>query len=165
VIPSPRPTIVLLLLLALAAGCGDNEPRTTGPTFTGPEKPFHLSAHLSTAQVIHTPKRAKGASGTFFGTIKPFGNSGILEWRLTYRGLTGRATAANLFLGRSGTKGVVAIDLCAPCSPNAHGSIGANADLLQAVLGRPAYVEVDTTRNPRGEIRGSVNVARPSPGN
>jgi len=56
------------------------------------------------------------------------------------------------------------MNLCAPCGPHARGSIGANGALLQALLGRPAYVNVHTKRNPRGEIRGRLQVTRPRGG-
>ncbi len=57
--------------------------------------------------------------------------------------------------------GVVAVNLCAPCARNAHGSLGANAGLLLALVDRPTYVEVQTKRNPKGEIRGRIVVTKP----
>ena len=149
------------MLAVLAAGCGSENSTATGPTFTGAEKPYRLTASLNRAQVVPKPTDAKGAAGSFSGTIEPFSDQGTLNWHLTYTGLSSRATAAHITLGKPGKRGLDAIALCAPCSQSARGSIGANAALLQAVLARPAYVDVYTVRNPRGEIRGRLRVIRP----
>jgi hypothetical protein len=152
----------VLFSAGVAAGCGGGHSKVTAPTtFTGFEKPYRLSARLNRAQEVPMPRGANDASGSFSATIKPFGNSGTFDWRLSYTGLSGRATAARVFLGEPGKTGVVTMNLCAPCNSHARGSVGANSALLQAVLGRPAYVNVNTKRNPRGEIRGRIQVSRP----
>jgi hypothetical protein len=160
----PTSIVTGLALAALTAGCGAKHPKGTAPIFTGSEKPYRLTATLNGAQEVPAPKGAKGASGSFSGTIKPFSDSGTLEWRLGYSGLSSRAIAARIFFGAPGKTGFRAIDLCSPCKPGARGFVGANSAILQPLLGRPAYVSIETKRNPRGEIRGRIHVVKPTGG-
>jgi hypothetical protein len=158
--------LVVLLLAVVPVGCGGNHSTTTTAS-SGPRTSYRFAAKLNSAQEVPKPKGATDCSGALSGTITINGASGTLTWRLSYKGLTGRATAARIYLGRPGTTGVVASTVCAPCRPRSHGSLGANAALLQALLGGPAYVNVHTRRNPKGEIRGRLivmNAAGPSPG-
>jgi hypothetical protein len=79
---------------------------------------------------------------------------------LTFKNLSGSATAAHVHLGPPGTAGPIANPLCAPCKPNSHnsfsGPIGGNVRLLHALLGGAAYANVHTNLNPQGEIRGQI---------
>ena len=150
--------LAALLLAALAAGCGSkSSSSTTGETFTGTENPYTLKAKLSPAQVPGNPKGASGASGAFTGTIKPFSDSGTLEWQLNLKGLSSKATAARIYFGPPGKTGAAVIDLCTPCDAHESGFVGANSAILQPLLGRPAYVNVLTKKNPEGEIRGRTH--------
>ncbi len=81
-----------------------------------------------------------------------------MTWSLTLKGLTGLATAANVHLGRRGRNGAVAIALCAPCGPAAHGAIVVSRSIFLAIGDRAAYVEVHTARNPEGEVRGQLRM-------
>jgi hypothetical protein len=98
------------------------------------------------------PKGAAGATGLFTGTL----NGSSLSWRLTFRGLTGKATAAHIHLGRAGVAGPVAVPLCGPCVSGAHGTAKLSSKTKAAVLSGAAYVNVHTVKNAAGEIRGQV---------
>jgi CHRD domain len=116
-------------------------------------KPINLRANLNAAQEV--PKqvvKAPGATGTFTGTLA----GAKLSWRLTYRKLSGRATAAHIHLGKPGKAGPVAVPLCGPCTSGMKGSATLTAKQVAAVLGGGTYVNVHTAKNPAGEIRGGL---------
>ena len=116
-----------------------------------------LTAKLDARQEVPRP-RAVGADarGSFAATFVRKGVGGTLSWRLTFRGLSGKATGAHVHLGTCGRSGPVAIALCGRCRSGAHGSTKASARAVQALLAGGAYVNVHTARNPAGEIRGQI---------
>jgi hypothetical protein len=148
--------VVGALLVLLAAGCGGHS--NSGSNSSGQQSSFKLSSRLNNAQTVPKPKTAKHGSGSFSGSISISGGSGTINWKLKSTGLNGKATAAQIFLGVPQKNGIVAVDLCAPCAANAHGTLGANAALLDAIVSRPTYVSVRTKKNPHGEITGRVIV-------
>jgi hypothetical protein len=75
---------------------------------------------------------------------------------LTFRGLTGPASAAHVHLGRPGKAGPVAVPLCGPCRSGARGTTRIAGGAITALLRGGAYVNVHTARNPAGEIRGQL---------
>ncbi len=155
--------LAALTIGAAVAGCGGKSASSSSTTeSTVPSNTYPLAAKLDSLQEAPKPKGAENASGTFSGTITLTDAGGTIDWRLSYKGLTGGATTAQIHLGLPGKTGVAALNLCGPCPPDAHGSIGANAELLQALIGRPTYVDVQTKRNPRGEIRGQIKVTKPA---
>jgi hypothetical protein len=84
------------------------------------------------------------------------GAGGSLSWRLTFQGLSGKATAAHVHLAKRGKAGAVAVSLCGPCRSGARGTAKLNAKTVTALLAGAAYVNVHTAKNPAGEIRGQV---------
>jgi hypothetical protein len=106
------------------------------------------------------------ATGTFTGGLTRKGAGGTLAWRVTFKGLTGAASAAHIHLAKPGVAGPVAVPLCGPCRSGAKGNAKLNARTVRALLGGGAYVNVHTAKNPAGEIRGQVRkggTALPSP--
>jgi CHRD domain len=96
------------------------------------------------------------ATGSFNATITKLGTTGTIAWRLTFSGLTGRATAAHIHIAQRGRPGPVAVSLCGPCRNGARGTANLTAAVLRALeIGR-AYVNVHTARNAAGEIRGQI---------
>jgi len=127
---------------------------TVAPTApAAPSATIHLRAALNARQEV--PKQVvknPAATGTFTGTL-----SGTkLTWSLSFRKLTGPATAAHIHLGRPGKAGPVAVPLCGPCTSVARGSATLTAAQVKAVLGGGTYVNVHTAKNPAGEIRGPL---------
>jgi hypothetical protein len=100
------------------------------------------------AQVVKN-KRAKGLF-----TGKLVGKK--LTWKLTFSGLTGRATQAHIHMGAMGKAGNVVIALCAPCRSGVHGKATLTAALKKALAHHKLYVNVHTSKNPNGEIRGQL---------
>jgi hypothetical protein len=119
--------------------------------------PVNLKATLGAGQEVPKPTGVgRNASGSFAASLTRNGSRGTVAWRLTFRGLTGRATAAHVHLGRPGVAGNVAVPLCAPCRSGAKGTARVNARTMNALLGAGAYVNVHTARNAAGEIRGQI---------
>jgi hypothetical protein len=136
-------TIALSALVALAvAGLAQSATRKGG---------YKLSAHLTAKQEVPKPKGASG-SGTFTGTL----NGNKLTWRLTFTGLTGRAGAAHIHLGRAGVAGGVIVALCGPCRSGQHGTLTVSKAAHDAIERNRTYVNVHTAKNAAGEIRGQV---------
>ncbi len=100
--------------------------------------------------------RDRQAGGSFVATLERKGTAGTLAWRLTFRDLSGKATAAHVHLGKRGRPGPVALALCRSCRSGARSSTKAGPGAVQALLTGGAYVNVHTARNPAGEIRGQV---------
>ncbi len=128
-----------------------------------------LQASLGAGAEVPKPSGVRaGAGGSFTAGLTRKAARGTLAWRLTFHGLTGKAIAAHVHTGRTGKAGPVAVALCGPCRSGQRGSAKLNARTVSALLGGRAYVNVHTTKNPAGEIRGQVRkggqaVAPPPP--
>lgn len=115
--------------------------------------PVKLSATLNAAQEVPKPGgKLTGATGRFTATL----DGKKLTWLLTFKGLTGKATAAHIHLGKRGVAGGVAVPLCGPCASGAKGTATLTAAVKKTVLSNGAYVNLHTAKNPGGEIRGQI---------
>ena len=118
-----------------------------------------VSTTMTAAQEVPTPKGdVSNARGTFSATITKSGSGAVLEWRLTFSGLTGRAIAAHIHIAPRGQAGNVAVPLCTSCDSGMTGRANINATVLNAILSGNAYANVHTPTNGAGEIRGQVAV-------
>ena len=121
---------------------------------------YKVSAKLNAGQEI--PKqvvKAPNATGTFSGSYVEHGKTAKLTWKLTYSGLSGKATAAHIHLGKAGVAGNVLVPLCAAnCRSGMTGSATIKASVVKALEAGKTYVNVHTAKNPAGEIRGQVKV-------
>ena len=116
-----------------------------------------LTAALSAAKEVPRPRGVgSNARGTFSAGLTRTGARGRLSWRLTFRGLTGAAAAAHIHIAKPGVAGPVAVTLCGPCRSGVRGTAKLKASTVTALLAGRTYVNVHTTRNPAGEIRGQV---------
>jgi hypothetical protein len=100
------------------------------------------------AQTVKTP----AANGSFTATL----SGRQLNWKLTFSKLSGPATAAHIHLGAKGKAGNVLIPLCGPCKSGAHGSSALTVAVTKDFKKHLLYVNVHTTKNPGGEIRGQL---------
>lgn len=116
-----------------------------------------FAAQLSAAQEVPKPTGVRAAAqGGFTAGLARSGTGGTLNWKLTFRGLTGKATASHIHVGARGHAGGVLLALCGPCRSGASGSARVNAKTVAALLGGTAYVNVHTARNAAGELRGQL---------
>lgn len=116
-----------------------------------------VTTALTARQEVPKPKgNVRRARATFTASITTSGATGKMGWRLTFSGLTGRAVAAHVHIGRRGTPGPVAVSLCGPCRSGMRRSVGLGAAVLTALEQGRAYVNVHTARNQAGEVRGQI---------
>jgi CHRD domain len=111
------------------------------------------SASLSPSQVA--PKQASknnNASGSFTATAQGY----TLKFKLTFDKLSGPATGAHIGYGKKGKPGNVTLALCSPCPNPTVNSAGINPSLISAFKSGLLYVEIDTKKNPNGEVRGQL---------
>ncbi len=93
------------------------------------------------------------ASGTFTATL----SGSKLSWKLTFKRLTGSATAAHIHLGKKGKAGPVIVPLCGPCKSGVTGTAVVSKSIVNELKAGDTYVNVHTVKNAPGEIRGQVH--------
>jgi hypothetical protein len=117
---------------------------------------YKLSSSLNRGQEVPKPNAPKGAHGKFTGTLVEKGKGAKLTWKLTFSGLSGKAAAAHIHLGKRGKAGPVAVPLCGPCRSGVHGKTTVTSKIEAAIESGKAYVNVHTAKNAAGEIRGQI---------
>jgi CHRD domain len=114
------------------------------------------TAALSSGQEV--PKQVvkdTAAHGLFKATL----SGSTLKWKLTYAKLTGPAMAAHIHMGAKGKPGNVVVPLCGPtpaCKSGLTGTATVTAQMKSWFKKHLLYVNVHTTKNPQGEIRGQL---------
>jgi hypothetical protein len=113
-----------------------------------------FSASLNRRAEVPKPKGVSIlASGRFTATL----SGSKLTWKLTFKHLTGQATAAHIHLGARGKAGPVAVPLCGPCKSPVNGATVLKQSVINAMKKGTAYVNVHTLKNAAGEIRGQIH--------
>jgi hypothetical protein len=138
-----------------------------GMAAAAPQKDtYGLSARLTARSEVPRPKGVPvGASGVFTGKVVELENDkASLTWRLTFSKLSGRAIAAHIHAGRTGKAGAVLVALCGPCRNGQRGSATLTHAQLNRIEAGATYVNVHTTKNAAGEIRGQVKAVETSGG-
>ena len=121
-------------------------------------KTTKVKAALNIGQETPKPRGTKvGASGLFTGTL----NGTTLTWRLTWRRLSGPATAAHIHMAPRGKPGPVIVPLCGPCTSPATGTATLTTAQVTSLRRAGLYVNVHTARNQGGEIRGQLTTTIP----
>jgi hypothetical protein len=120
-------------------------------------RPIKFKAALNVGQEKPHPKGTKvGASGLFKATL----TGTTLTWKLTWKSLSGPATASHIHLGRKGVAGGILVTLCPPsCTSPLTGTSVLTPTIIADMKAKKTYVNVHTARNPAGEIRGQVTRA------
>lgn len=137
-----------------------------GVAGAAPSATYKLEATLTARAEVPRPTRVPaGAAGAFTGqAVEVPGAKARLTWRLTFRKLSGRATAAHIHTGKAGKAGRVMVALCGPCRSGQRGRARVTPTQLRTIRRGNAYVNVHTARNPGGEIRGQLDATRTSSG-
>jgi hypothetical protein len=164
-----RATLALALALGLiAAGAAAaqydyGDPAPPSPPAPAPSAATKAAtstyrAPMNVGQEVPRPKGARG-SGLFTATVTESGSSITLAWKLTFKGLTGKAVAAHVHRGARGKAGPVLVPLCGPCRSGQSGRVKLSASANGAIQKGGTYVNVHTARNAAGEIRGQVKLS------
>jgi len=120
---------------------------------------YSVSATLKNNTEVPRPKSAALAKGSFSGQYVENKSGGTLTWTLTFKHLTGTATAAHIHMGKAGVAGPVIVPLCGPCKSGMKGTAKLSKAVIAALEGGKTYVNVHTAKNAGGEIRGQVKVS------
>ena len=112
------------------------------------------------------PPVATGATGK--GTVVISADGSTITYLVTYSGLSGTDNAAHIHTGAVGANGGVILPLAAGPSPlsgtltsadfTASGSVTTFAQAVAAIQAGTTYINIHTTANPGGEIRGQIGV-------
>ena len=117
----------------------------------------NIRTALTARQEVPKPKgRVNRARGTFTATITRSGTTTRIAYRLAFSGLTGGAGAAHIHIGARGKAGPVAVPLCGPCRNGVQRNAALAPAVVRALEAGRAYVNIHTTRNPGGEVRGQI---------
>ena len=120
-------------------------------------KSVKFTAALNVGQEVPHPKGTKvGAAGRFTATV----TGTTLTWKLTYKNLSGATVGAHVHVGAKGKAGNVAVVLCpAACASGITGTATVTAEQVALMKKKGTYVNVHTSKNANGEIRGQIHVA------
>lgn len=135
-------------------------PALTAGVAAGARRAETHKLHATLTAGKEVPKQAfknMRADGRFEATLTKRGQGGELAWRLTFRRLSGPATAAHIHVGKPRRSGPIALALCGPCETGAHGRMNVSSSLVKKILDHDTYVNVHTAKNPNGEIRGQIS--------
>jgi hypothetical protein len=162
-----------LTAIVAAAACSDN---------LSAAKLSSFYSNLSWDQEVPLPTFAAGfdttkvkgtATLTLIGPATTNAPGDSINYSVTYGGLTGNPTVSHIHVGAGTAAGLVRVNLCgtgvpAPACPAAtSGTISGHAtvivggisfdSLYSAMKTGGAYVNIHTTANPGGEMRGVIN--------
>ena len=149
------PAAVLTLAAALAVGGIAFASDAAKPA---PNMVKKYSAALNVGQETGTVKSAqRGASGRFTATL----NGTTLTYTLTFTHLSGPATAAHIHgPAARGVAAAVLAGLCGPCTSPTSGTVTLTQAQIDQLNAGKTYVNVHTSKNQNGEIRGQINAVR-----
>ncbi|MCB9240951.1 MAG: CHRD domain-containing protein [Flavobacteriales bacterium] len=122
----------------------------------GFETSWTLMADLSGDQEV--PSVSTTAKG--FGTMNLSARGDALEIRVVTTGLSGSITGAHLHMGSKGMNGSVVEDLSTYIQGNSLVAVVNPTTYLNALLEGNIYLNVHTSANAGGEIRGQLNLAK-----
>jgi hypothetical protein len=127
---------------------------------------YRLRATLRPQEVVGPrPRVSRSARGIFTAELRPqWGHGGKINPKLTLVGTTARVTSVHIHLGRRGTNGFIVFPAPGSFLPSrvllTASFIWPAGSLLPDILAGPAYIDVHTKANPRGELRGQITVER-----
>lgn len=125
------------------------------------EKDMQFEAEADTMQQSHVVSATSNPWG--LGTFTLGQNKEMVDYMFVGTDLTGMITAAHLHYGAMGSDGGVAVDLTADIMsgmPVIKGSFDASmvGDFVDSLMMGKVYLNVHTTMNPAGEVRGQLKM-------
>ena len=143
-----RCALAVAAVAAVGLGGGGALLAASGTTTTA-----HATLKASTE--VPAPKGAAKATGSFTGTLK----GKRLKWTLRFSKLTSKPAGAHIHTGARGKTGPVVVVLCGTtCRSGMSGTATLTPKFITAMKAGRTYVNVHTTKNPSGEIRGQVKL-------
>ncbi len=139
-------------------GNGATSQSTARTQSTASKETYSFKATLNSGQEVPHPKAPAGAAGTFVAKSTESGSTVSFHWVLKFHGLSGKAMAAHVHLGKKGKSGAVLVPLCGPCRNGQSGTVKIKSSVEDSLEKGLTYVNVHTAKNPAGEIRGQVKL-------
>ena len=143
-------------------GYGDSTTATAQSTSstgtTAANSTYTFKATLNSGQEVPHPKAPAGAAGSFAAKSTESGSTTTFRWTLKFHGLSGKAMAAHVHLGKKGKAGAVIVPLCGPCKNGQTGTVTITSSIEDSLEKGATYVNVHTAKNAAGEIRGQVKL-------
>jgi hypothetical protein len=124
---------------------------------------YTYKSAMTAGTEVPKPKAPATAKGLFTATVTENGSTRTIQWKLTFSGLSGKAVAAHIHRGKAGVSGGVLLALCGPCKTGQTGQAKISKDAADALERGLAYVNVHTTKNAAGEVRGQVKLVDQAP--
>lgn len=148
----------VVVVVAFAGSAGAASPKQATAKTEAAASALSIRAALDVAQVTPHPGSARpGASGTFTARLE----GSILRYTLTFKGLNGVASSAELRIGARKVAGPIAQPLCVPCFfPPKTGVVPLTGAQIAALRAGRLYVSVETAADPDGEIRGQLAITK-----
>jgi hypothetical protein len=127
---------------------------TSGATAKSKPPVKKFTAALNVGQEIGVVKATqRGASGRFTATL----SGTTLTYTLTFAHLSGPASAAHIHGPATRHQNAnVLVPLCGPCTSPVHNTATLTQDQMNMIESGKTYVNVHTSKNPGGEIRGQI---------
>lgn len=119
---------------------------------------YKLNAVMKAGSEVPKPLGVPAtATGRFTGKTVELANDKVrLTWKLTFTHLSGKALSAHIHLGRPGKAGGVLVPLCGPCKSGQSGKALITHAQEKKFEAGATYVNVHTSKNTAGEIRGQI---------
>jgi hypothetical protein len=140
-----------LLISFVAIGCDDDDDDTVK------EVVYDLSGPASAANERQANPVVSSATGTISGTYNE--NTNVLQYTITWSGLTGNATAMH-FHGPATPQESAGVLIAIPGSNTPSGTVSKSETLTDEVeahlLGGKVYYNIHTAAYGAGEIRGNI---------
>jgi len=120
---------------------------------------YSFKAAMTAGVEVPKPKGVpSGAGGSFVAKSTETSSKVTFHWTISYHGLSGKAMAAHVHMGKPGKAGAVVVALCGPCRNGQSGTAVIASSVEDALEKGGAYVNVHTQKNAAGEIRGQVKL-------
>lgn len=117
----------------------------------------NVKAELTSA--AETPPNSSKGTGTLTGTFDP--ETRKLTYDVTYANLTGPATMAHFHApAPMGKAAGVEVPIKGSVASPIKGEVTLNPDQVKNLTDGETYFNIHTEKNPKGEIRGQVMVAK-----
>jgi hypothetical protein len=171
-------TVSVALSLAVVSCAGtskETSKETSGMGAAAASGGMQMQAKLDSTGEVPSPN-VGSSSPTGMATFAMQGDK--MTYKVTVSGLTSPVTVAHIHAGGAGVAGPVIVPLTVAAgsdagTANGEGTIDASAikgkkddgsqmtmsDLMNAIKGGNAYVNVHTQNNPKGEVRGQITAA------
>ena len=115
-----------------------------------------VTFHGTMSPESEVPAKTTDGKGSFTGKLDT--STKVLDYTISYSGLTGPATAAHLHgPAPAGSNAGVLVPFAPPLTSPIHGQVTLTDDQVADMMNGTTYANLHTAGNPGGELRGQVS--------